>query len=149
MVETKNLKYEYYCHLWGGFFNEDNKKIHKYNEGDYYFDTEEERSSFIKKLESYISNLDEYHTLERNLSEGFHVRERATLYRTIKYKDKFYHSEYLWSFANELIFNLIFHLENQWYPGFNDYPLGEDFDYSEIEIIEEGVKGYSITSNEY
>ncbi len=36
-----------------------------------------------------------------------------------------------------------YHIENKWYPGFNDYPLGEDFDYekNKVEIIKEWVVG--------
>lgn len=36
-----------------------------------------------------------------------------------------------------------FFLENKWYPGCNDYPLGEDFDYSKskIETVAEWITG--------
>ena len=34
-------------------------------------------------------------------------------------------------------------IEEKWYPGFNDYPLGEDFDYNSdgFEVIQEWITG--------
>ena len=34
-------------------------------------------------------------------------------------------------------------MENNWYPGFNDYPLGENFDYNEnkVTVIQEWITG--------
>lgn len=144
----KELKFEYYCSLWGGFFNDNNKKIHGFKEGAYYFDTIKERNDFIIELESFIPQLDSLATLARDLAEGFNVRKRAAAYRIIKYKGKFHYSEYKWSFANASASVIMYHMENKWYPGFNDYPLGENFDYSKVEIIEEGIKGYLINDKE-
>lgn len=35
----------------------------------------------------------------------------------------------------------IYHLENKWYPDFNDEPLGDDFDYSTVKIVREWITG--------
>ena len=34
-------------------------------------------------------------------------------------------------------------MENKWYVGFNDYPMGGDFDYDneEFEVIQEWISG--------
>ena len=62
------------------------------------------------------------------------------MHRVIKYEGKEYYSKYELS-PNYPYDAAKYHLENKWYPGFNDYPLGEDFDYENVETVQEWITG--------
>jgi len=121
------MKYEYLLHTWGWFYNKEYKDKHGENSGYHYFDTEEERIEYLKKLKSIEKKLNARH-LVITLSEGYNTRTVTTLHRVIKWEEKEYYSNYKIS-PNYPYDAAKYHLENKWYTGFNDYPLGEDFDY--------------------
>lgn len=137
----ENLKYEYMLSTWGGFYNEEYQALHKYEEGYHYFDSEEEREKYIQKLRCTEEDLDAKH-LMISKSEGYNVRVNTVLHRVIKYQDKEYYSKYDIGCAYPYE-HAKYHLEYKWYPGFNDYPLGEDFDYenNQVETIQEWITG--------
>ena len=135
------MKYEYLLHTWGGFYNENNKIIHKKEAGYFWFYSKEERSEYINELKSFKEQLDEFAGLMLEVDEGYHLRTMVTLHRVIKYKDVEYYSNrdmyYGCSYKSA-----IYKLENSWYPGFNDYPLGEDFVYyDDVETVQEWITG--------
>ncbi len=137
----KNLKYEYSLKTWGGFYNEYHKAIHKEEEGDHYFSTEVERDEYLKKLKK-ISGSEISKTLVSNKDEGYHVRDLPTAHRVIRIDGKEYYSSRS-GFSSHTLDNMVYMLEHTWTTGFNDYPLGEDFDYdnADIEIVQEWITG--------
>lgn len=142
-VETNNtgVKYEYLLHTWGGFYNEEFKEIHKEESGYHYFDTKEEREQYLNKLKNIEKELNA-RVLISVLSEGYNTRIMTTLHRVIKVDGKEYYSRHDMS-PNYPFEVAKFHLEYKWQPGFNDYPLGENFDYStdNYELIQEWITG--------
>jgi hypothetical protein len=135
------LKYEYSLFTWGGFYNEKFLKLHKQKAGYHFFDSNEERDSFVVKLRKIEDDLDAKHLMVSKC-EGYNARVETVLHRVVKFRDKEYHSKY--SLGLCYPYNLaIFYFDNKWYPGFNDYPLGESFDYenNEIEIVQEWIVG--------
>lgn len=145
-MET-NLKYEYRLLTWGGFYN-NWESTHGYKEGTYWFDTKEERDKYIAKLHKAELDYPNEKHLMVDLSEGFNCRIKTKLHRVIKYKGKEYYSEYtLWE--NYPYEAARYHLEWKWTPGFNDYPLGEDFDYNKVQIVQEWITGAFNPINDY
>jgi len=140
------MKYEYLLHTWGGFYNDQYSKIHKKKDGFIYFDTKIERDTYVKELEVIEQRLNARHLVIK-LSEGYNTRTIIMLHRVIKFDGKEYYSEYKLSPNYE--FDVAkYHLENKWYPGFNDYPLGEDFDYEKVKTVQEWITGaFDITDN--
>ena len=138
-VENTEPKYEYHLFTWGGFYNDEYFKIHQKPKGDFWFNTPEERQVFIEELEEIEKQLGAHH-LAMTKSEGYCCRIRTVLHRVVEYEGKRYYSEYDMG-INYPIGTAKFHLEYKWYPGFNDYPLGEDFDYSKVKVIQEWVTG--------
>lgn len=137
----ENLKYEYHLYTWGGFYNEEYFKIHQKPSGDFWFNTPEERQQFIDELRAIEEKLNARH-LVMTMSEGYCCRERTVLHRVIEFEGKRYYSNY--DMGVNYPFNAAqYHLEYKWTPGFNDYPLGEDFDYDEnpVKIIKEWITG--------
>lgn len=137
-MENK-IKYEYLLHTWGGFYNEEYQLIHKEVEGYHYFNSKLERKSYINKLRAIEDEL-KAHSLVMTKSEGYNTRVSTILHRVIKWEDKEYYSKYELSpnYSYEIA---KYHLENKWYPGFNDYPLGENFDYENVETVQEWITG--------
>lgn len=129
-------KYQYHVLTWGGFYNDEYKKIHGLSSGDFLFDTKEEREVFInqrKELEAYLDA--RYCVFYK--TEGYFCNVRTVLHRITKFKGKEYYT------YKDLGINYPFDvakytLENKWYLGFNDYPLGDDFNYDthKIETVE-------------
>jgi len=83
-----------------------------------------------------------------SLSEGYCCNIRTILHRVIEYEGKQYYS------SNNMGINFpaqsaAFHMTYKWTPGFNDYPLGEDFDYSKVKIVQEWITGAFNTKDEY
>ena len=135
------MKYEYLLHTWGGFYNEEHQEKHGELEGYHYFYTEKERDNYITKLRKIEKDLNAKH-LAIEKSEGYNTRTITTLHRVSKYKGKEYYTKnnlppnYSYSAAR-------YTMKNKWYPGFNDYPLGENFDYDneDFEIVQEWITG--------
>jgi|TARA_Y100000310_G_C20369064_1_gene662649 hypothetical protein len=137
----KDLKYEYLLFTWGGFYNKEHSKIHKEKAGYQFYDSKEERDAYVLKLKKIEQDLGAKHLMISKY-EGYNVRIETVLHRVIKFRDKEYYSNY--SLALAYPYDLAKgHLENKWYPGFNDYPLGEKFDYenNDIEIVQEWITG--------
>lgn len=148
MENNKELKYQYCLQTWGGFYNEEHLSVHNEKEGYHYFDTAEERQLFIDKLRSIENQLNAT-VLMTELSEGYCCDVMVKIHRVVEWEGKRYYSE------RDMMVNYPFsaakyHLENKWYPGFNDYPLGEDFDYekNEVKIIQEWITGAFSDLNE-
>lgn len=135
------MKYQYHVQTWGGFYNDEYKAIHGLSAGDFVFDTKEERREFIEKLEAIAKKMQAYH-LCTSLSEGFNCNTRTIAHRVCKINGKEYHDSCDLG-VNYPYDTALYWMENKWYPGFNSYPLGEDFDYenAEIEIVAEWVEG--------
>ena len=84
-----NNKKEYMVHVWGGAWNEDaNPSIEKdlgIKEGYHYFDTEEEKNIFCKKLDNPIySN----QGIVKDVMYGIMTHKKTIFVATFKYKDK-------------------------------------------------------------
>jgi hypothetical protein len=137
----KEPEYEYHLFTWGGFYNEEHLKIHKKPRGDFWFKTKKERQQFINELKSIERELNVKH-LMMTLSEGYCCRIRTVLHRVIEWEGKRYYSKYDMG-VNYPMDAAEYHLTWKWYPGFNDYPLGEDFDYykNEVKVIREWITG--------
>jgi|688.fasta_scaffold520280_2 hypothetical protein len=140
-MENTEPKYEYHLHTWGGFYNEQYFKIHQKPPGDFWFDTAEARQQFIDELKAIEEKLDARH-LVINLSEGYCCRTNTVLHRVIEWEGKRYYSKYDMG-INYPFSAAKYHLEWKWTCGFNDYPLGEDFDYDENQpkVIQEWITG--------
>ena len=135
------MKYEYLLHTWGGFYNKKHQDKHKEVEGYHYFDTKQDRGDYLAKLRKIEKDLNVM-CLVVHESEGYNTRTVTTLHRVVKWEGKEYYSKYELS-PNYSYEAAKYHLENKWYPGFNDYPLGEDFDYenNEVETVQEWITG--------
>lgn len=135
------LKYQYHLHTWGGFYNDCHRNIHHYEPGDYFFDTSAERHDYIETLEA-ISEVLNARVLCITRTEGFCCDVRTCLHRVVEWDGKQYYStrdmgvNYPYDAAVSFI-------EWNWTPGFNDYPLGEDFDYegNEVKVLQEWITG--------
>jgi len=130
------MNYQYGVKVWGGFFNYEHKANHKKEKGEYTFDSETERELFIGELK----------LIERTLSrpclatqkyEGYLCDEKITLHRISKHKGMKVHTTENMIPCTKYD-EAIYHLENKWYLGFNDYPFGESFDYEseKVEVFE-------------
>lgn len=139
----ENLKYEYYLYTWGGFYNEEYKNVHNEEKGAKWFNTFEERDQYIDKLKNIEKELNAKHLMMVRC-EGYFTRIPVKIHRVSRYKDEYkYTSDEFWpDYGYDAA---KYHLEYKWYPGFNDYPFGENFDYSirnkEFEIVKEWISG--------
>lgn len=139
----KEPKYEYYLYTWGGFYND--VHVAKHGEKDesipLFFDTAEERQKEIDRLEA-LAEKHNAKMLMTHIDEGYHVRTPIVLNRVVEYKGKRYHTQRDMNPLRGEFNTAKYHLENKWYPGFNDYPLGEDFDdYGNVSLIQEWITG--------
>lgn len=136
-----DLKYEYHLKTWGGFYNDEYKRVHKLEPGDYWFDTNKEREDYINTLKQIEKDLNA-RVLMIVKTEGYNCRVSTVLHRVIRYKLKDYYSQYEMG-INYPFSTAAYHMEWQWYPGFNHYPLGENFDYEneKFEIVQEWITG--------
>lgn len=139
-VSDTNMKYLYHLKTWGGFYNTEYAEQHGEQEGDFYFSTPAERDTYLKGLQKTEKKLGAYH-LMHTFSEGYCWDVHTKIHRVVEYRGKRYHSE------RDLGVNCPFdaakdHLVNKWLPGFNSYPLGEDFtDYTNLVTVQEWVTG--------
>ncbi len=140
-MKKNKLEYEYHLYTWGGFYNEKYYKIHQKPRGNFWFKTKEERQSFIDELKQIEKELNAFH-LCMNLTEGYCCRIHTVLHRVIEWNGITYYSSYDMG-VNYPIESAKYHLEYKWCVGFNDYPLGEDFDYenNKIKVIQEWITG--------
>lgn len=139
-INQHDPKYLYYLLTWGGFYNEEHKKIHGHEPGDAYFSTYEERDRYIRELMKISDKLNAKELMIAT-SEGYYFG-MTTLHRISKYKDRIVHTMK----EMEINYSLIsaeYHLDNKWYPGFNDYPFGEDFNYddNDFKVLQEWITG--------
>ena len=135
------MKYEYLLKTWGGFYNKEYQDKHKEVGGYNYFETADERSKYLVKLRNIERRLNaKYLVVEQ--SEGYNTREITTLHRVVKFDGREYYTNYKIA-PNYSYRSAKYHLENKWYLGFNDYPLGEDFDYenNDVKILQEWITG--------
>lgn len=140
------MKYKYHLLTWGGFYNTYHK--HDFKAGDYLFNTLEEREAYIKLLEKTSKDLNAQ-VLMTSLSEGYTCNVRTVCHRVSEYKGQEYYTT--WDLGINYSFNTAkFIMEDKWYPGFNDYPLGEDFDYEDLEfkVLSEWITG-AMNINEF
>lgn len=142
-MELQNNKYEYFLLTWGGFYNEEH--LHGFKEGNYWFDTLEERTEYINKLHKAEIKYLNARMLCISLNEGFNLRVETKLHRVIEFDNKKYYSEYSMGYGYPYD-AAMYHMEYKWQPGFNNYPLGEEFDYSKIIILQEWVSGSFIAN---
>ena len=137
-------KYQYHVLTWGGFYNTEHKAIHQLEPGDYLFDTQEARDAFIAERRALETKLDA-ECLMVSLSEGFHCDVRTVLHRVSEYKGKRAYTTYDLG-INYNLSTAAYHLQNKWYPGFNDYPFGDDdgiYDKGnpDFKILDEWITG--------
>lgn len=135
-------KYEYMLKTWGGFYNEEYKKIHKQESGYRWFSTNKERQEYIDHLKQIEEELNARH-LAITTEEGYHTRNETILHRVVEYDNKEIYSYYNMGFGYP-ISAAKYHLEYKWYPGFNDYELEKYYDkinYREVKVIQEWITG--------
>ena len=135
----KDLKYEYAIKLWGGFFNDEHKDFHKKEDGDFYFDTSQARREFLIDYQ-ILEELHQAKRLTYTEWEGFQARVPSVIHRVIEFEGKQYYSKRE-MFNNQSYDSCKYHLEYKWTPGFNDYPLGINFDYEKVTVIKEWITG--------
>ena len=130
------MNYQYGVKVWGGFFNDEHRANHGKEEGEYTFDSETARDLFVGELKLIERNIGRL-CLVIHKYEGYLCNEKITLHRISKHKD-------VEVCTTETMFpctkydDAVYHLENKWYLGFNDYPFGESFDYEneKVEVCE-------------
>ena len=132
-------KYQYHVLTWGGFYNVEYIKIHKMEAGDYFFYTKEDRDAFIN-LRVTIEKKLRTGVLVIQKTEGYCCDTRTVLHRVIEFEGAQYYTKHDMG-INYPFSSAKYHLSNKWYPGYNDYPLGEDFDYNEVTIVKEWITG--------
>ena len=140
-MDKNQPKYEYHLYTWGGFYNEEYLKVHNKPEGNFWFNTAEERQQFIDELKEIEKKLNA-RSLAMTLSEGYCCRIPTVLHRVVEWEGKRYYSNHNMG-MNYPMNEAKYHLEWKWTCGFNDYPLGEDFDYenNEPKVIQEWITG--------
>lgn len=134
-------KYEYFLFTWGGFYNKEHVEKHGFTKGGkMWFDTKEDRDNYIKLLDQIAEKHNAKH-LVRVIDEGYDTREVPTCHRIVEYKGKYYYDSDSYSWPTE-VSTMEYHMEWKWTPGFNSYPLGEDFeDYENVNTVMEWITG--------
>ena len=131
-IVSTTPKYQYHVKTWGGFYNVEHKAIHGLSKGDYFFDTEEERSQWIAERKEISERLNA-NALVFTETEGYTCNVRTVCHRITRFEGRKYYTtsdlgvNYSYSAAMHW-------MEYKWYPGFNDYPLGDEFDYENIKL---------------
>lgn len=132
--------YEYYLLTWGGFYNEEYQIKHKEISGHHHFESDTDREKYVKKLRRIEKKLGARH-LAINRHEGYTCREETVLHRVIEYSGIQFYSKCSMGVGYDYS-TAAYHMEWKWYPGFNDYPLGESFNYNNVKIISEWITGH-------
>lgn len=136
------MKYEYGLLTWGGFYNKEYQDIHDLQKGYKYFETEKERQDYLDLLHAVESQLNAKYLMSHTFG-GYSCREPVTLHRVTSFEGEDYYScDEL--FPDTSVQVAEYHLKYKWYLGFNDYPLGEGFDYTQEGVV---VKGEWISGN--
>jgi len=134
------MKYQYALYTWGGFYNDKNSESHGELDGLHLFDSDSEREKYLyylKKLEEECG----YKYLAHTKWEGYDCSTTPTLHRISSFNGEevytYYDMDMKMSYSS-----CEYHL-NKWYPSHNDYPFGEDFDYSQkgFKVVKEWVTG--------
>lgn len=137
-LTTKSpIRYQYMLHTWGGFYNKQHN--HTYKPGYYRFSTPEMRQAVIDELTATSDRL-KARMLVIQCSEGYTCDTPTVLHRVIEYNGDRYYTTYDMG-ANYTYDAARYHLEYKWIAGFNDYPLGEAFDYTKVTLIQEWISG--------
>lgn len=134
-------KYQYYLKTWGGFYNDCYTKIHGYLPVEMYFNSLEEREDYLNNLKTIEKELGAKH-LAYVEAEGYHISEPVVLNRISRYDNKDYYSSNKLTPGFELS-TALYIMDWKWYPGCNDYPLGEEHDYEKnpVQIVKEWITG--------
>lgn len=134
-------KYQYCVKTWGGFYNHEYFLIHGLKKGEYVFDTLEERRVFIDERKTISKHLNA-RELAIECSEGFCCNIDTVCHRVVEIDGTQYYSSFNKG-RNYSFSDAKYWMENKWYTGFNDCPLGGDFDYAaaDIKIIKEWITG--------
>lgn len=136
-------KYKYLLQTWGALYFLNEAREEGLESGYHLFNTSKERQAYIDKLEDFAIRHNNPKVMLIT-KEGYACEKFVTLHRVIKFEGKEYHTTSVlgsdFSYAAA-----VYYLKHKWTPGFNDYPLGEDFDYDErrgeIEIVQEWITG--------
>ena len=137
--------YLYKVLTWGGFYNEEHVKHHKQVEGVRYFGSAEERNTYIKDLRQIAKN-NKASVLAFAFTQGFepYIRQDIILHRVTESEGVRYYTKYEVSNCHSWSWNdANYHMANKWYPGHNDYPMGDDFDYGRDDwiVVSEWIEG--------
>jgi hypothetical protein len=120
-------KYQYHVKTWGGFYNEEYRVIHGLEDGDFLFDTREARHAFITHRKEIEKRLGAKSLILRR-TEGYHCDIRTVCHRICEWEGVEYYSTYDLG-VNYSKYDAEYWMKYKWYPSFNDYPLGEDFEH--------------------
>lgn len=133
-------RYQFHVKTWGGFFNEGHQNVHGHLPGDYFFDTEEERSAYYEELKIMEAQLDARH-LATTFTEGYCL-QRTVCHRVTEWLGQTYYTTCDLGYGYEYS-AACYWMNNKWYPGCNDYPLGEGFDYdaNKVRVVSEWITG--------
>ncbi len=123
-------KYKYTLHTWGGFYNDD-VVGHDFKEGGYSFNTKVERDTRVDILQKKAKELNQIVCI--NKDEGYTTDQHTTLHRISSYKGKEVYTTCVIDSIYYPMDSALFYIGNSWYPGHNDYPFGDDFDYTNFE----------------
>lgn len=91
------MKYEYMLHTWGGFYNDEHKAKHGYEEGYLWFDTPEEREAYVVKLKEIEQRLKAW-KLVTIFHEGIFTRYKTIATMTFVYNGVEYPYHYDFGF---------------------------------------------------
>ncbi len=138
-------KYEYVLRTWGGFYN---FYQHGYTPGTFYFESWGDRERYIEELNiakrevaAHGSDFEKAtNCIVMVLAEGYHLRSMVTLHRIVRYQEEEYYTV-CEMFEGCSFEQANYHIKHKWYPGHNDYPFGEDFNYEKVTIVSEWITG--------
>jgi hypothetical protein len=135
--------YQYGLTTWGGFYQPEYR--HYFVSGDFFFNTKLERDAYIEVVLEAARRLGKIAAFDT--FEGCNV-QKTVLNRLSEWEGERVHTHRS-MFYRQSLGSCLYHLAHKWYPGFNDYPFGEDFDYekNKITIIDEWIEG-SFSTNE-
>ena len=135
------VKYEYVLYTWGGFYNPEYQEKHKEKEGCHFFDSKGEREEYLGSLIKIENELNA-RSLAFIKEEGYHLRHGVTAHRVTEFNGTKYYScrhfppgyDYCSAVSN---------IENKWFVGFNDYPMGDHIDYenAKYRVVQEWITG--------
>ncbi len=107
-MNLENEKYEYLLKTWGGFYNEEFQKIHRKEEGSFFFDTKKERKACIDELRQIEKKLNANFLMIRE-EEGKDVRYSTIAKMKMVYNGKTYDYEEDFGFYPKSTAHFMFH----------------------------------------